>query len=582
MHAHADGTLEPAVLLHTEVPAAVGSELVEAVLPRVDVSTDGPGADTLTLRVLVGEHSVSWQLPIAPFVAALPGQLGDDGRMVLLGVVEGAPESGFWARPVDCADLVAELALPVADLAEALQGRLISWLSADLEELLHVDAHDRATAVSPAQTVADAVQAHYRGELSASQEATRVIRALQLLEPGEAVEVGIRLAAALSQGVIGASEHHRELVRSGLGPFETESLRLLAELPDLLAATPETDRTDVTMHALLAVPDRDEGIRAAVSLTAALARATAGPDLEPSALLAHLAMVDDAGLARLARLWVSLGVFAQSPPAEDPDNALALVQMIAREGAPADEWLRATSDVLTALARDVAGRKRDRLAAALEAVERLHTEPSGPQAAAGVQACLTLARYLRQRAGLGPGSWVIGRMATAAQAAGEAYARADGKIDPDIVVDLLLELLDGDVQGADLVDGFLCAAAMLLADVDPGADPVLRQAQVAEMLERLPGGAKGSRWMLDLLLRESPGHDPLSADLRPVMPPMPADDPDRVAQRAGRLGVTRAGLSSLLVMAQSLGQEARRTPDDVLGRLLAAGLENHELLRLRD
>lgn len=578
-HGHAGDTLEPAVLLHTLVPPSLRNELEEGGQPRVDISTDGPGAPTLTLRVLVGTQAVSWQLPIAPFVAALPGQLGDDGRMVLLALVDGEPEPGFWAQPVDCEALDAELALPVADLAEALEGRLISWLRSDLEELLHLDAHDRVQAVSPAQTLADAVLAHYRGDLSATQEATRVVRALELAEPQDMVELGARLSAALAQAFSHTDATTRETTRAALGPFEAEALRLLDVLPDLLASTVLHERTDATMQTLLDAQDRDEAVRAAVSLIAALARATGGPDLEPDALLRHLGMVDDAGLARLARLWVSVAVIAQAPPADDAANVLALLPAFEEQGVAAAQWLRGTAVLLSGLAVEVAGAHADRVAEPLDAIERLIADETGSELGTGLRAVLALARLVRRTAGWGPSTWLIGRVEIAAQAIGEALV---GGLDLDAVTDLLVDLVEEDVEGPDLIDAFLCATAMLLCDVDPEADQVLRQAQVLALLEQLPAGAKGSRWMLDTLLREAPDHDPLSVDLRPLLPPPGKEDPDRAAQRAGRSGVVRAGLRSLQVLAESLGQEAHRAPEEVLGLLLASGLDNHDLLRRRD
>ena len=108
LHAHAASTLEPAVLLYTFLPVGAADRL-HAPDARVDVHGDGLGSGSVTVRVLSDGQSLSWQLPLAPFVAALPGQPGDDGRMVLLGVVDAEPEAGFWAQPVDCERLAAEL-----------------------------------------------------------------------------------------------------------------------------------------------------------------------------------------------------------------------------------------------------------------------------------------------------------------------------------------------------------------------------------------------------------------------------------------------------------------------------------------
>ena len=115
VHAHAGSTLEPALLLHTFLPPGV-EDVLRDETPRVDVSSDGPGATTVTVRVLAGSTSLSWSVPIGPVVAALPGQPGDDGRMVLLALVDREPTPSFWADPVDCEQLAAELQLPVADV----------------------------------------------------------------------------------------------------------------------------------------------------------------------------------------------------------------------------------------------------------------------------------------------------------------------------------------------------------------------------------------------------------------------------------------------------------------------------------
>jgi len=64
------------VKVDCRVPPGLG-EALGAPGVRVDVHGDGATSGTVTVRVLAGSTSLSWQLPVAPFVAALPGQPGD-------------------------------------------------------------------------------------------------------------------------------------------------------------------------------------------------------------------------------------------------------------------------------------------------------------------------------------------------------------------------------------------------------------------------------------------------------------------------------------------------------------------------
>ncbi len=265
------------MVLHTFLPVAVRDRL-DGPGVRVDVSSDGPASPTVTVRVLAEDQAVTWSLPLAPFVAALPGQSGDDGRMVLLAVVDAEPEPGFWAQAVDCEQLAAELSLPVTDLAEALRGRLTPWLAEDLELLLHDDAHDRAADSSPAQVVADAVLAQYRGDLDAGDAGARLVSALVYAPEPAQLEIGARLCAALAAAVRLAGPDAAAAVLAGLGPFEAEEHRLLSGLPAALGL-PGVSETEAAMDLVLASPDRDEGVRAAVRVTAQLGAAgvRAGP-----------------------------------------------------------------------------------------------------------------------------------------------------------------------------------------------------------------------------------------------------------------------------------------------------------------
>jgi hypothetical protein len=85
--------------------------------------------------------------------------------------------------------------------------------------------------------------------------------------------------------------------------------------------------------------------------------------------------------------------------------------------------------------------------------------------------------------------------------------------------------------------------------------------------------------MLATLLREAPRHDPAAADLTAFLPGDVAVDPDRAAQRAGRSGVLRAGLSSLEALADAFGSETHLSRADVLGAVLPTALVEHDLLR---
>ena len=120
--------------------------------------------------------------------------------MVLLAVMDAEPEDGFWAQPVDCERLAAELQLPVTDLVDALRGRLTPWLADDVELLLHDDAHEHAADLSPAETLASAVVAHYKGDLEAEQSATRLLRAFEYAPKEFQAELGTRLCVGARDG----------------------------------------------------------------------------------------------------------------------------------------------------------------------------------------------------------------------------------------------------------------------------------------------------------------------------------------------------------------------------------------------
>lgn len=576
LHAHAGSTLEPAVVLHTLLPPVAGERLDSSDV-RVDVSSDGPGSSTVTVRVLVEDQSLSWSLPLAPFVAALPGQSGDDGRMVLLALVDAEPQPGFWAEAVDCEHLAAELQLPVTDLAEALRGRLTPWLAEDLELLLHDDAHDRAVDVSPAQTVANAVLAQYRGDLDAGQSSTRLLQSLALAPDAFQLELGARLCSALAMSVRVAGPAAVSATLAATGPFEGEEQRLLTELPPSLAEASTPD-TETALALVVSADDRDEAVRAAVRVVARLSRHAFGPDLPDAQLLQRLGMVDDAGLVRLARRWVDLALAAGGEPARDPAVVPALAQRIADEGVPGMWWLRGTAVGLVELSREVAGRRSDRLEGPLRVVAEY--EPAVSEGVTAptsvVRACLELARFARARGGVGPGSWQFGPAIAAAEAV--LAALLDGA-DREAALDLLVELLERDVEAPELLDGLVCAAAQLLVAVDPHQDDDGRRVQLAELLASVTGGPRGERWLLAALLHLAPEHDPLALDLRPLLPHEAVTEFDRAATKLGRHGLLRAGLSCLEALVGVFGDEADLTRDELLGEVLPAALGEHELLR---
>jgi len=582
LHAHSASTLEPAVLLYTFLPAGAGDWL-DALEARVDVHGDGPGSSTVTVRVLSEGQALSWQLPLAPFVAALPGQPGDDGRMVLLGVVDAEPEHGFWAEPVDCERLAAELQLPVGDLVDALRGRLTPWLADDVDILLHDDAHEHAADRSPAQTLASAVLAHYRGDLAAEQATTRLVRALELAPEQFQVELGGRLCVALVAALEIAGPAAVQAVLAQTGPFEPEVVRLLTDLPPRLRAQdPKADDARTAAEAVLAGEDHDEAVRAAVSIVARLARQALGTDLADEDLLQRLSMVDDAGLARLAGLWVDLAAASAGAGERDEATVADLAARVTGAGAPAAAWLRTTAAGLASSAAEVAGRGADRLAAPVHAVRSFLDQPVRPgegvpknAAGAVLQACLVLARFARARGGLGPGAWLHAPVDAAARAVGTSLAAG---LDRELALDLLGELLETDVEAPDLIEAFVCATSQLLVELDPQEAPELLRAQVAELLGAVPAGASGARWLLTACLREAPEHDPAAADLTPLLSGEPTPDVDRQARRAGRRGMLDAGLAVLEALSATFGEPVGVSREEVLSLVLPGALSEHDLL----
>lgn len=575
VHEHASSTLEPALLLHTFLPPGV-EEVLRNETPRVDVSSDGAGAATVTIRVLAGSTSLSWSVPIGPVVAALPGQPGDDGRMVLLALVDSEPSASFWSDPIDCERLAAELQLPVADVVEALHGRLTPWLADDLELLLHDDAHDRAVDRSPAQTLATAFLAHYRGDLAAEQATTALVRALSLAPDDYSVELGGRLCAALTSVLQTTDEAARDRVLVQTGPFETEALRQLTELPPLLDAAPADKRTETAMDFLLSSSDRDETVRAAVSVLGRLARASFGADLPDEEVLRRLGMVDDRALARLARMWVDLAAAAVGT-GDDAAVAQDLAVRARDEGRPGVTWLTTTAATLVGAGLHVVGRQLGRISEPVEAVRQLldADDPSLDVLADAAQACIVLARFVRSRGKVGPGQWLQTPSAVAAAVVLETWT---GGLDQEVAVDLLDALLADDVEAVDLLDGLVCATAQLLIESELHDDPAALQTLTSEALTAVPAGPRGARWLLVACLREAHDHDSAAPALGPFLP-TESVDVERAAQRAGRVGLLSAGLTCLTAMAATFAEAGQLPREVALGMPLSVALVDHDLLR---
>ena len=582
LHAHSADTLEPAVVLWTFLPSS-SSELVDSGEARVDVHSDGPGATTLTVRVLVEGQSLAWQLPIAPFVAALPGQPGDDGRMVLLALMDAEPEEQFWAAPVDCERLSAELQIPLSDLTDALRGKLTPWLADDVDLLLHDDAHEHAADRSPAQTLATAVLAHYRGDLAAEESSARLLRAFDYAHKDYAGELGARLCVALATACVLAGQDGVRQVLEQTGPFEPEVSRLLTGVPAVLRPDdPTADDADATANVLLAGSDSGEAVKAAVMCVARLARVALGEGVPDEELLRRLSMVSDAGQARLAGLWVDLAVAAAGQSDTDVLLASDLASRIEAEGPPGGAWLRSTAASLGAFALEVSGRGVSRVSEPVRELDaflstRLRAGESVPAetAVAAVRHCLSLARFVRSRAGIGPGAWRQVPVDSAAQAVGTALARG---LSADVAVDLLDELLESDVDGADVLEACVCATAQLLVELDPH-DPT---ETVGERVRTLVGETpKASRWLLLACLSEAPEHDPAATDLRSYLPSVStAADSTRQAAKSSRRAVLTSGLTVLGDLAGIVGESLGIPREELLALVLPAALMEHDLLSL--
>ena len=570
LHAHAGDTLEPAVLLHTFVPPAVAERLRDP-LARVDVHSDGATAPTVTVRVLADGHALTWQLPVAPLVAALPGQSGDDGRVVLLAVVDAEPAPGSWGEAVDCERLAAELPLPVSEVVEALRGRLAPWLAEDVELLLHDDAHDHAADQSPEQLLASAVVSSHGGALDADQATTRLVRGLAYGPPEFQGELARLVADALMSSAALAGPAGVAAVLAETGPFEDEAVRLLTEVP-------RAEDLDGVGEVLLATGDRDEAVRAAVGVIARLARAgLGGQQVTDDELLQRLDMVDDAALARLAGLWVRLAVAAAGESETDADAVRAVADGVLVAGGPGRTWLARTASALAAESTEVAGRALHRVGAPLELVRAaLELDDRACDPGPLVHACLQLARFVRTRAGIGPGGWAEVPLTAAVHAVGMALS--DG-VAVETGIDLLTGLLEPDVEAAEALDAFVCATAQLLVQAQDEPAGVPWEAQVAELVAAVAPGQRGPRWLMVGCLRSAHEHDPAAVDLAPHLTGEPEPDLDRAASRAGVRGVLRDGIAVLGALAEVVGPAVGATREDVFGYLLPAALAEHDLLR---
>jgi hypothetical protein len=284
-------------------------------------------------------------------------------------------------------------------------------------------------------------------------------------------------------------------------------------------------------------------------------------------------VVDDAGLVRLAQLWVVLATAAAGEAGADATTAVVLLDRLRVEGKPGALWLQATTQLLVQLVEE-SGRVPERIAEPFAVLQE--SAGGAPATSTAISAALAVARFLRLRRRIGPGAWLSGPPGAAAAAVLAAY---DDGLALDVVVDLLAELVEDDVVGVDLLDALVCATAQVLVQVEPTGDEALRRLQVNELLTGLPEGPRGPRWLMAACLREAPEHDPGALDLTPYLPRDAGTDPDRAADKVGLLGMLRLGLTCIEALAASFGDEAELSRSDVLGVVLPTALAEHELLR---
>ena len=198
------------------------------------------------------------------------------------------------------------------------------------------------------------------------------------------------------------------------------------------------------------------------------------------------------------------------------------------------------------------------------------------EAAGAFEQCLELARFVRVRAGLGPGTWRQVPVSAAALAVARATAQG---LDRSLAVDLLEQLLADDVDAVDLVEAVVCATAQLLLEVDPLEPEDSLRERVDRALTAVPDGNKGARWLLIAALREAPHHDQAATDLSPVLP-REQIDVDRVAERVGRTGVLRAALQSLEAVAGLVPEIPGLPRAEMLAMAWHGALVEHDMLLL--
>jgi hypothetical protein len=197
-------------------------------------------------------------------------------------------------------------------------------------------------------------------------------------------------------------------------------------------------------------------------------------------------------------------------------------------------------------------------------------------AAVALEHCLELARFVRARAALGPGSWRQVPVSAATMAVARASATG---LEPSLTVDLLEQLLADDVDAVDLVEAVVCATAQLLVEVDPLEPEDALRDRVDAALRAVPDGNKGSRWLLLAALREAPQHDQAATDLTAVLP-RDSVDVDRVAERVGRSGTLRAALQSLEAVSRLVPEIPGLPREELLAMAWHGALVEHDMLQL--